>query len=176
MFSFMWQTTVAYTIVMGVVGLEADEEKRTRYNALLPVRPRQLALLDLAYVTLPHLGMVALWFALLPFKPRYAAAATTYWAMASHSGLTLGLMALFIIHTHLGFFGDRRYRRIDYALLLTFGAAIASLVYTGWMGAVRRALFRHYASWTGALSATLLWLLLSWLSVVLYERRRSYLA
>jgi hypothetical protein len=50
------------------------------------------------------------------------------------------------------------------------------LVYTGWMGPAARFIGRHYVSWTGALAATLAWLLLSWLSVILYERRRSYLA
>jgi hypothetical protein len=160
--------------MMGILGASGDEEKRTRAHALLPLSPRAVATLDLYYVALFHLGMVALWMAFLAFKPQYATPRTLF-GMVTQNGLSLGLIALLVIHIHLGYLGERRYRTITHALL-ALAATIGVLVYTGWMGPAARFIGRHYVSWTGALAATLAWLLLSWLSVILYERRRSYLA
>jgi hypothetical protein len=131
-------------------------------------------LLDLAYVTLFQLGMVALWLLFLAFKPQFFTA-RTLWGMVSQNAITLGGILLFIIHTHLGFFGERRYQRITYSLPVVWGLCIGVLVYTGWIGSVARWAGGHLVSWSGALFTTLVWLALSWLSVVLYERRRSYL-
>lgn len=174
-FGYMLNTTITYFILMGILGASMDGEKRTRAQALLPIPPREVALCDLAYVALFQLGMVALWLAFLAFKPEFATG-RTLWGMVTQNGLTLGLIALFIIHTHLGFFGAHRYRRITHSLGVAFGLSMGLLTYTGWMGPFARWIGRHYVSWSGALTATLLWLALFWLSVVLYERRRSYLA
>lgn len=174
-FGYMANTAITYFIAMGVIGSESDKEKRVRYHAGLPVTPTQLGLVDLIYVTLFQFGMILLWVILLFFKPQ-SATATTIWGMLSLNGLLLSLVNVLIIHTHLGFYGEKKYKRITYGILLALASLVVGLVYFGHINAVARFLWRHFRSVSGALVSTLLWLGLSYLSVVIFVRRKSYLA
>jgi hypothetical protein len=174
-FSYTANTTIVYFITLGIVGSEEDKELRTRYYALLPVVPQQLAIMDLLYVTLFQLGMFPLWLGLLIFKPE-SATAGTLWGMLSQNGLLLSVITIFIIHHHLGFFGAKKYTRLTYGILLALALLVAGLVYFGHINAVAKFLWRHFMSASGALFSTLLWLGLSYLSVSIFVRRKSYLA
>jgi hypothetical protein len=173
-FSYMTNTTIVYFITLGIVGSEEDKELRTRYYALLPVLPQQLAIMDLLYVTLFQLGMVLLWLCMLLFKPE-SATIKTLWGMLSQNGLLLSVITIFIMHHHLGFFGERKYKRLNYGILLSLALLVAGLVYFGHINAVAKFLWRHYMSASGALISTLLWLGLAYLSVSIFVRRKSYL-
>lgn len=175
LFEYMTNTTITYFIAMAILGSEADGEKRTRFLAGLPTTPRQLAMADLVYVTLVQLGMVLLWIGLLLFKPEEATP-RTFWGMLSQNGLVLSVITIFIIHTHLGFYGAKKYKRLTYGILLALILAAAAVAYFGDGKAVARFLWRHYISASGALTSTLLWLGLSYLSVIIFVRRKSYLA
>jgi hypothetical protein len=174
-FGYMANTAITYFIVMGIIGSESDKEKRIRYYARLPVAPPQLGLVDLIYVTLLQLGMFLLWLGLLLFKPE-SATARTFWGMLSLNGLLLSLIAVFIIHTHLGFYGAKKYKRITYGILLALALLVVGLIYFGHINAVTRFLRSHFVSVSGALVSTFLWLGLSYLSVIIFVRRKSYLA
>jgi len=174
LFSFMANTAITYFIAMAILGSEADGEKRTRFLAGLPISPRQFAMVDLLYVTLFQLGMVLFWIGLLLFKPEEATP-RTFWGMLSQNGLVLSVITIFIIHTHLSFFGAKKYTRLNYVILLALILAAAGVAYFGDGKAVARFLWRHYMSVSGALASTLLWLGLSYLSLIIFVRRKSYL-
>jgi hypothetical protein len=172
---YMLSTAITYFITIGIIGSEGDKEKRTRYHAALPVTPRERAAVDLLYITLVQAGMFLLWLGMLIFQSN-SATAPTFWSMFSLNGLLLSLMAIFIIHTHFGFYGTKKYKRIDYAILLLLIIAAIAIGYFGYGRAAARFLWRHYLSASGALVSTLLWLGLSYLSVIIFARRKSYLA
>lgn len=174
-FDFMANTTITYFIAMGILGSEAEGEKRTRLLAGLPTTPRQLAMVDLVYVALFQLGMVIFWIGLLPFKPEEATP-QTFWGMFSQNGLLLSGITIFIIHHHFGFFGMKKYTRITYVILLALALVMVGLIYFGYINAVARFLWRHYRSASGALVSTFLWLSLSYFCVIIFVRRKSYLA
>jgi hypothetical protein len=170
----MANTTITYFIAMAILGSEADGEKRTRFLAGLSATPRQLAMADLLYVTLFQLGMVILWIGLLLFVSEEAIP-RTFWGMLSQNGLVLSVITIFIIHTHLGFYGEKKYPRFTYGILLTLALLVVGLVYFGYINAVTRFLWRHFMSASGALASMLLWLGLSYLSVISFVRRKSFL-
>jgi hypothetical protein len=172
---YMISTAITYFITIGIIGSEGDKEQRTRLHAALPITPRQRAVVDLLYITLVQAGMFLLWLCMLVFKSS-SATASTFWSMVSLNGLLLGLMAIFIIHTHIGFYGTKKYKRIDYAILLLLIIAAIAIDYFGYGRTAVRFLWRHYMSVSGALVSTLLWLGLSYLSVIVCVRRKSYLA
>ncbi len=173
--SFMISTAITYFITIGIIGSEGDKEKRTRYHAALPVTPRERAAVDLLYITLVQAGMFVLWLGMLIFKSS-SASASTFWSMLSLNGLLLGLMAILIIYTHFGFYSTKKYKRIDYAILLLLIVVAIGISYFGYGRGVVQFLWRHYWSASGALVSTLLWLGLSYLSVIIFVRRKSYLA
>lgn len=174
-YSYMGSTTLGFFITMGIIGAGADSEKATRFNAMLPLRPRDVALADLLYLVVFQLGMVLLWIALLAIKPEMFTR-QAFWSMLSQNGLTLGGIMLFVIHTHLGFYETRTYQRLSYALSFSAALLIAGLIYFRQMDDVVGFLWRHYVSASGAIVSTALWLGLSYASVIVYVRRRSYLA
>jgi len=171
---YMMNTSLCYMITMGVVGSQADGEKRTRSIALLPLGPRRAAALDFFYVTLLQLGMVPLWMGVRALGERPSDASTP-WAMVSHSSLTLSLITCFIIHGHFTRFGRHDFKRLSYLILFGLAACVVALDRFGQLGVMVRWLGRHYLAPSGALASTLLWLALSGLSTMLYVRRRSYL-
>jgi hypothetical protein len=171
---YMMNTTFAYMITMGVVGSEADGEKRTRSIALLPLSPLQAAIVDFLYLAVFQLGMIPLWMGVVALRGQ-PLDASTLWAMVSHSGLTLSLITGFLIHGHLTRFGRPDFKRLSYLVLFGLAACVVALDRFGQLGPLVRWLGQHYPAPSGALAGTLLWLALSGLSSLLYVRRRSYL-
>jgi hypothetical protein len=172
---YMLSSAITYFITIGIIGSEGDKEQRTRYHAALPLTPQQRAMSDLLYITLVQAGMFVLWLCMLIFKSS-SATASTFWGMLSLNGLLLSLMAILIIHTHFGFYGTRKYKRVDYGILLLLIIAAIGISYFGYGRTAVQFLWRHYWSTSGALVSTLLWLGLSYLSVIIFVRRKSYLA
>lgn len=173
-FEYTRITALTYFIAMGVAGSEGDKEKRTRCYASLPITPRQIALIDFLYITFVQLGMFALWLGLLLFKPE-SATARTFWGLLAQNGFILSLITIFIIHTHLGFFGSPKYTRFHYGIWITLFLLVAGLIYFGHGKIVSRFFSGYYKTAPLALFSTFLWLGLSWLSFILCERRKSYL-
>src|SRR5574341_762849 len=136
-FSYTANTTIVYFITLAIVGSAEDKELRTRYYALLPIVPQQLAMMDLLYVTLFQLGMFPLWLGMLIFKPE-SATAGTLWGMLSQNGLLLSVITLFIIHHHLGYYGTKKYTRLNYVILLALTLLVVGLVYFGHVNAVAK--------------------------------------
>jgi hypothetical protein len=174
-FGYASHTTISYFIFMGILGSESDKEKRTRLYASLPVMQRTVPLIDLIYVGLFHAGMVLLWIAFLLIGYDHISARTV-WGLLSLNGFVLSLIVMFIIHTHLGFFDTKLYKRSVYALIILVIVAMATLQYFGTFARLMRFLVRQLAVPSGAIALNALALALSYWSIVLYGKRKSYLA
>lgn len=174
-FGFASHTTINYFIFMGILGSESDKEKRTRLYASLPVLQRMVPLIDLIYVGICHAGMVILWIAFLAIGYDRIAE-RTIWGLLSINGFILSLIVMFIIHTHLGFFDTKLYKRSIYALMLFAVGAMATLQYFGTFARLMGFLARQLSMPSGAIAFNALALTLSYWSIVLFTRRKSYLA
>jgi len=174
-FGFTTHTTINYFIFMGVLGSESDKEKRSRLYASLPVSWQTAPLIDLIYVGLCHAGMVILWLAFLAIGYDRITE-RTIWGLLSLNGFILSLIVVFIIHTHLGFFDTKLYKRSIYALVLFVIAAMATLQYFGTFARLMGFLSRQLSMPSGAIALNVLALVLSYWSIVLFTRRKSYLA
>lgn len=174
-FDYTRITATTYFVAIGVIGSEGDKEKRTRCYARLPITPRQMALSGFLYITVVQLGMFLLWLSLLIFKPE-SATAKTFWGLLAQNGFILSLITVFIIHHHLGFYGSKKYLYLHYGIWCALLLIFAALIYLGHGKSVARLFGGHYKTAEMALLSTFLWLGLSWLSFVLCERRKSYLA
>jgi hypothetical protein len=174
-FGFASHTTINYFIWMGILGSESDKEKRSRLHASLPVLRRTVPLIDLTYVGLCHAGMVILWIVFLAIGYDRISE-RTIWGLLSLNGFILSLIVTFIIHTHLGFFDTKLYKRSVYALIFFVIAAMATLQYFGMFARLMGFLVRQLAMPSGAVVLNALALALSYLSIVLFIRRKSYLA
>jgi hypothetical protein len=95
--------------------------------------------------------------------------------MIANNGLILSVTMLIGIHYHLYFFDTKKYTRINYGIVLALVLTAIGLYYAGWLNDVTRFLGSYYGSAPGALAATLLWIGLSFLSAVIFFRRRCYL-
>jgi len=171
-FGFTTHTTINYFIFMGILGSESDKEKRTRLYASLPVLRRTLPMI---YVGLYHAGMVILWIVFLMIGDDHISARTV-WGLLSLNGFILSLIVMFIIHTHLGFFDTKLYKRGIYALILFVIAAMTTLHYFGTFARLMGLLTRQLSMPSGAIVLNVLALTLSYWSIVLFTRRKSYLA
>lgn len=174
-FIFATHTSINYFIWMGICGSESDKEKRTRYLSVVPMPRRNVCLTDLLFVNLFQGGMVVLWVMLLLIRPE-TGTANTPWGLVSLNGLILSLIAVLMIHTHLGFFAPKKYKWITYGLLMLMIFAVVILQFFGYYLSILEFVLRQLVRPAGAFFATMLWLSLSYLSVVIFNRRRSYLA
>jgi hypothetical protein len=174
-FGFTSHTTINYFIFMGILGSQIDKEKRSRLYTSLPVLQRTIPVMDLMYVGLCHAGMVILWFVFLIIDYDHVSARTV-WGLLSLNGFILSLIVMFIIHTHLGFFDSKFYKRSVYWLILCAVLVLAALQYFGYYMVVMRFLIRQLVLPSGAMVLNALALLLSYFSIVLFARRKSYLA
>jgi hypothetical protein len=143
--------------------------------ASLPVRPQEIAIVDVLYVFLVQFGMSFLWIVHLLFRPEEIRS-NTLWVMVANNALILTVITLFGIHNHAGFFETKKYQRANWLGLLGFIAGVAALLYFGKMGVIARSLWQYYTSAPGAFALVLLWIAVSALSSEVYVRRRSYLA
>ncbi|MCI0694409.1 hypothetical protein L0337_20670, partial [candidate division KSB1 bacterium] len=174
-FGFASHTTINYFIFMGILGSQIDKEKRSRLYTSLPVLQRTVPMMDLMYVGLCHAGMVILWIVFLIIGYDHISARTV-WGLLSLNGFILSLIVMFIIHTHLGFFDTKLYKRSVYAGMLAVVAAMATLQYFGTFARLMGFLTRQLAMPSGAIALNVLALLLAYWSTVLFTRRKSYLA
>jgi hypothetical protein len=174
-FGFAWHTTINLFIWLAIFGNQSDSEKRYRLYSSLPVSPRKLAVQDLVYVGLFHAGMVILWILFLVVG-NGRMTARTFWALLSQNGFVLSLVATFIIHAHLGFFDTKLYRRGVYGLIIAVILAMATLHQFGHFVPLMRFLTSQLSLPGGAIVLNALALVLSYWSIVLFTRRKSYLA
>jgi len=174
-FGFTSHTTINYFIFMGILGSQIDKEKRYRLYTPLPVLQRTVPMMDLMYVGLCHAGMVILWIVFLMIGYDHISARTV-WGLLSLNGFILSLIVMFIIHTHLGFFDTKLYNRSVYAMILVVIAAMATLQYFGTFARLMGFLTRQLSMPSGAIALNALALVLSYWSIVLFTRRKSYLA
>lgn len=174
-FGFASHTTINYFIFMGILGSESDKEKRTRLCASLPMSRQTVPLIDLIYVGLCHAGMVILWIVFLAIGYDHISGRTV-WGLLSLNGFILNLIAMFIIHTHLGFFDTKLYKRTVYALIFFVIVVMMTLQYFGTFVRLMGFLSRQLLMPSGAVVLNVLALVLSYWSIVLFTRRKSYLA
>ena len=168
------RNSITYFIFMSIAGGITINEKRYRYHSALPVTARELAVADVLYVVLVQAGMSVLWIVYLFFR-RESATSEALWAMTANNATIVSVITLLSIHYHLSFFETKKYKRLNWAFVLTFILFVIELGYFGKLGAVAKTVWRYYASGRGAFISFLIcgWLLL--LGGAVFERRRSYL-
>jgi hypothetical protein len=171
----MWNTTIVYFILMGILGASTFNEKRYRYYTILPVTPQDVAIADGLCVLLVQLGMSVLWIWFLLFRPENLGK-ETLWVIVANDAVIQIVVTLFGIHYHAGFFERKKYKRLNWLFLLTLVAAVALHSYFRNLRPIARAAWRHYTSAPGAFVLVLVWIAVLALYREVYLRRKSYLA
>jgi len=174
-YNFMWNTTITYFIFMWIVGAAGINEKRYRLYTVLPVQPKEFAVVDTLYVLIVQLGMSVLWVLYLLFKPDEIMPGTL-WLIVANNALILIVITMFGVHYHAGFFETKRYTRLNWLLLVTVIAAIIAWSQVGNSRSIIRLMWQYYASAPVAVALVLVWIGATALSCEVFRRRKSYLA
>jgi hypothetical protein len=98
-----------------------------------------------------------------------------YYMLSSNAFFFL-MIGLIAIYLDLGHFGSKNYRRIYAGLVALLVVLIAWLTLTGNIVSVLEHIFEPYTTPAGAAIFVLLAAGLFWLNVVVFTRRKSYLA
>lgn len=168
-------STLAFAFSCIVMGAMHENEKRMRFHAALPVRPRDLGMVDALFCGFFFLGMCLLWLA-------HALLRTGRFEAPTLSNVIFGFanmqsaVAVFIISAHLRHVGRRNHQWIVFAVFFMIGAALTALYHAGHFWNVMHAFGRFFNSFAGALVAVVIWLALSATGVVLFAKRKSFLA
>jgi hypothetical protein len=173
-YNFMWNTTISYFILMGILGFTTINEKRYRLFTMLPLQPRDIALVDGVYILLVQLGMSLLWILYLLFRPDEIQPGTV-WLIMANNALILTILTLFGTHYHAGFFETKKYQRLNWLILLLVIIAIV-MIYDLTNMNIIQLVWTYYASAAGAFVLILVWIGVSVVSGLVYVRRKSYLA
>ncbi len=168
-------TGTTYFITLAIIGSTHDSEKRARFHAALPIRPAALAIVDVLFVALFQLGIILFWATHMLLQPGPVDSAILA-GIFSGVAIAQSAIALMMINSHLRFLGEKMYRWLVYEFLLFAVLALAALQYAGVFMPVMRALLSQLKTFSGAVVMNLIWLGLSTLSVILFMRRKSYLA
>jgi hypothetical protein len=174
-YNYMWNTTIAYFILMGIAGSLTINEKRYRLLAILPVTPQDVAVADGLYCLLVQLGMSMLWILFLLFRPEHLSH-QVIWLGVSNIATIQIITTLFGIHYHAGFFETKKYKRLNWLLLFVFVAILVELGYLRMLKPIAQAMWQFYVSPPGAFVFVLMWIVALSLSREVYLRRKSYLA
>jgi hypothetical protein len=171
----MWNTTIAYFILMGITGSLTINEKRYRLLTILPVTPQDVAVADGLYCLLIQLGMSMLWILFFLFRPEHMSH-EVIWLAASNIATIQIITTLFGIHYHAGFFETKKYKRLNWLLLFMFVAMLVALGYVRMLKPIAQVMWQFYVSPPGAFVFALMWIVALALSREVYLRRKSYLA
>lgn len=164
-----------FLVAMAIMGARGDKERVERFYAMLPVSTAGRALSRLAFIFLFMLSIALWWGIYLLLAP---AGETLRWLhmLLATFGLGSSFIVVLMIHHDFGYYGKRRYKLINYALLALFIVAINLTLMLFSARTVFINFVRFFGSLAGAATFLLLWLGLAWLSVQVYQRRKSYLA
>jgi len=167
----------SYMITIGIIGFDADKEKRDRLYAVLPLSLRDIAHGRMFLAVIFQLSIFLLWLVYLAVT-RENVPLPTVCNMLSFSALTLAMIMFFIIHHDIGF-GDNKKK--GYGIYYGFFALVIAiggfLYYIQKLRAVSSYLFiTLYGLPAGAILFSAFALGMYILSLTVFMRRKSYLA
>lgn len=119
-------------IAIGIMGSESDKERRERLQTLLPIPAKTLSVSRLLFVIIFQAGMFILWMITALVEPG-GSPLLTICIMFTANALFLILINCLILYTDLGFYRNKRYRYIFWAVVLIIAPAIAWVFYNGKM-------------------------------------------
>lgn len=173
--SLMSVVTTGYIFLLIYVGNYDETEKRERLHALLPIPQRKLGVARLALLLLFQAGFAAIWLFGVMAAGKGRDLAYLYYLLSSNAFFFL-MVALIALYLDLGHFGSKKYRRIYAGLLALLVILIAGLTSAGKIIPLLKYTFEPYTTPAGAAIFVLLAAGLFWLNVVVFTRRKSYLA
>ncbi len=173
--SLMSVVSTGYIFLLIYVGNYDETEKRDRLHALLPIPQRKLGVARLALLLLFQAGFAIIWLVGVMAAGKSRDLAYFYYMLSSNSFFFL-IVALIAIYLDLGHFGSKKYRRIYAGLVAMLVILIAWLTSAGKIIPVLEYIFEPYTTPAGAAIFVLLAAGLFWLNVVVFTRRKSYLA
>ena len=134
-----------------------------------------IGLVEQYYVLLFQLAMVLLWLVYL-MQSAEPLRADTFAVMLSVSGLVLALLNVFIFHTHLNFWGNKRYKLLIFGAVFVLMLVIFLLMWLNSFGTVWQFANDLFFSIAGSVLFLLFYLFMATLSIAAFVKRKSYLA
>ena len=172
--TFVNNTAVSAMIGMGIMGASADKERRDRTMIALPITINRVGVARLIYVNIVFAALMVVWSIFLVVRPG-GVDIQDVWIMFNAASVAMTLFLGFMIHHDLGFYETWRYRIMIYVGVAVFLATIAVLGISGYMDEVGKAYGNFFETFTGVLVHFVAAAATFYLSLRVFERRRSYL-
>jgi len=173
--SWMSVVTSAYIFLLIHIGSHDDTEKRDRLHSLLPIPRQKLGMARMALLLLFQTGFGIIGLIGVMAVGKGLDRGFLYYMLSSNAFFFL-TVALIAIYLDLGHFGRNTYRRIFIGLLALLLILIICLTISGNIISGLEYIFEPYTTPAGAAIFVLLAAGLFYLDVVVFTRRKSYLA
>lgn len=168
---YIMNTSLATLIICGLNGKHV--EKRNRQLMLLPIKPRQVAVLRFVYnVALLALAFIG-WIVFILVRPD-GWALPMFWAMLSGAAIVLSIIALLTMHHDFAHFGTRKLRLMSYGILVLVISSVVIAGFTGLLDGLSAGKF--FKTPLAVLVYSLIFLMLFTSSIHVFNRRKSYLS
>jgi hypothetical protein len=173
--SLMSVVSTGYIFLLIYVGNYDETEKRDRLHALLPIPQQKLGVARMGLLLLFQAGFSLIGLIGVMAAGKGLSFAYLYYMLSSNAFFCL-IVALIAIYLDLGHFGKNTYRRMFAGLWALFVILIIWLTLAGKIVHVLEYIFLPYTTPTGAAIFVLMAAGLFYLDVIIYTRRKSYLA
>jgi len=172
---FYSNTAVTFWISTGIMGSEADKERRDRLFALMPISLRSYSVARVVDLVVTKLWLLLFWFVFLLVRPE-GFAIDKFWYMLSYSLIAMIIILVFVLYHDLGYFQTWKYR---IGILATGVLVVALLIFGGLSGRFGRWDIGHDALTNNPIAFLVyagLFLVMASACVQVFMRRRSYVA
>jgi hypothetical protein len=172
---FFTNTAVTFWISTGIMGHEADKEKRDRHYVLLPISLRSYSLVRIADLMITKFWLLLFWFVFLLVHPE-GFTSDKFWYMLSFSTIAISIILVFVLYHDFGFFHTWKYRISLYVIGLL---VVVGLITGGLSGRFAGLNIGHDAMTNNPIAFSIyagLFLTMATVSVGVFMRRRSYVA
>ena len=172
---FYTNSAVTFWISTGIMGSEADKERRDRLFALMPISLRSYSVARIADLIVTKLWLLVFWFVFLLVRPE-GFTADKFWYMLSYSLIAMTIILVFVLYHDLGYFQTWKYR---IGMLATGLVFVGFLIFGGLSGRIAHWDIGHDTLTNNPIAFLVyagLFLSLAAASVRVFIRRRSYVA
>ncbi len=173
--SWMSVVTTAYIFLLIHIGSHDEKEKRDRLHSLLPIPRGKLGITRLALLIFFQAGFGIIWLVGVMAAGKGLDLAYLYYMLSSNAFFFL-TVAFIAIYLDLGHFGRNTYRRIFIGLMALLLVLIIWFTLAGNIIPVLEYIFEPYTTPAGAAIFVFMAAGLFYLDVIIYMRRKSYLA
>ena len=172
---FFTNTAITFWISTGIMGHEADKERRDRQYSLLPISLSTYSVARIVDLVIMKAYLLLFWFVFLVVRPE-GFATDKFWYMLSFSTNAMTIILVFVLYHDFSFFHTRKYRLGMIAITVV---ALASLIFGGLSGQFAGLNIGHDAMTNNPIAYLVyaaLFVALALLAVRVFNRRRSYVA